>query len=83
MAEAPFDAISSAANFAKYITTTWLESFQVICGIIGKQGIESPMQQKVGIRKLINTVNHPHTFSSGNSKKGARNNRIMHLAVGQ
>ena len=29
-------------------------------GIIGKQGIEPPMQQKVGIRKLNNMINHPH-----------------------
>ena len=60
MVEAPFDAIPSAANFADYFTTPWLESFQYSCGIIGKQAIELLMQQKVGIRKLINTVNHPH-----------------------
>ena len=60
MAEALFDAISSAANLADYSLQLGWNLFNTAVESLVSRGIKPPMQQKVGIRKLINMVNHPH-----------------------
>ena len=62
MAEAPFDAIPSAANFADYFTTTWLEStvFSIQLWNHWEAGDRTTNAAEGWHSKIKDTVNHAH-----------------------